>query len=53
MENAIGQEIKALIDNAYIQAQSLLMQHMDKLHELAALLIEKEVISAEEFEKLF
>ena len=53
MENAIGQEVKALIDNAYLQAQSLLMQHMDKLHELAALLIQKEVISAEEFEQLF
>ncbi|MGN1326639.1 MAG: ATP-dependent zinc metalloprotease FtsH [Clostridia bacterium] len=53
MENSIGQEVKALIDNAYVQAQTLLMQHIDKLHELAALLIEKEVISAEEFEELF
>ena len=53
MENAIGQEVKSLIDNAYKQAQTILMQHIDKLHELAALLIEKEVISAEEFENLF
>ena len=53
MENAIGKEIKIIIDNAYSKAQSILVQHMDKLHELAALLIEKEVISAEEFEKLF
>ena len=33
--------------------ENILMQHLDKLHELAALLIEKEVISGEEFEKLF
>ncbi len=53
MENAIGKEVKTLVDNAYAKAQSILVQHIDKLHELAALLIEKEVISAEEFEKLF
>ncbi len=53
MENAIGQEVKRLIDDAYVRAQNILVQHIDKLHELAALLIEKEVVSAEEFEKLF
>ena len=53
MENAIGQEVKRLVDEAYVRAQNILMQHLDKLHELAALLIEKEVISSEEFEKLF
>ena len=53
MENAIGLEVKRLIDEAYVKAQNILMQHLDKLHELAALLIEKEVISGEEFEKLF
>ena len=53
MENAIGKEVKTLIDNAYAKAQKILVQHIDKLHELATLLIEKEVISAEEFEKLF
>ena len=53
MENAIGKEVKTLIDDAYSKAQSILVKHIDKLHELAALLIEKEVISAEEFEKLF
>ena len=53
MENAIGLEVKRLIDEAYIKAQNILIGHLDKLHELAALLIEKEVISGEEFEKLF
>ena len=44
MENAIGKEVKTLIDNAYAKAQKILVQHIDKLHELATLLIEKEVI---------
>ena len=53
VENEIGQEIRRLVDNAYVEAQNILIAHIDKLHELAQLLIEKEVISAEEFEKLF
>lgn len=53
MENAIGREVKMLIDEAYAKAQAILIKHVDKLHELAAILIEKEVISAEEFEKIF
>ncbi len=53
IENAIGNEVKELIDNSYIQAQRILIEHMDKLHELASILMEKEVVSSEEFEKLF
>lgn len=53
MEDAIGTEIKVLIDEAYMKAQKILLEHIDKLHELANVLIEKEVISEEEFEKLF
>ena len=53
MENEIGQEVRSMVDNAYIKAQTILLEHMDKLHELANLLIQKEVISAEEFNKLF
>lgn len=53
MENSIGQEVKSLIDNAYSKAQALLIQHEDKVHELARLLIEKEVVSEEEFNSLF
>ena len=45
----IDNEIKNLIDNAYTKAKSLLTEHMDKLHLVAKLLIEKEKISAEEF----
>lgn len=53
MENEIGQEVRTMVDNAYIKAQTILLEHIDKLHELANLLIEKEVISSEEFNKLF
>ena len=53
MENSIGQEVKSLIDNAYSKAQALLIQHEDKVHQLAGLLIEKEVVSEEEFNSQF
>ncbi len=48
----IGAEIKILVDNAYVQAQTILANHMDKLELVANELLRKEVISAEEFEKL-
>ena len=53
IENEIGKEVKRLIDEAYAKAQAILIEHIDKLHELAAVLIEKEVISEEEFEEIF
>lgn len=53
IEEEMGNEIKGLIDSAYIKAQSILAENMDKLHELANLLLEKEVISAREFDRLF
>ncbi len=53
IENEIGKEVKSLLDSAYKNAQAILVEHIDKLHELAHLLIEKEVVSAEEFEQLF
>ena len=53
MDAAIGSEVKNLIDNAYKEAQEILLAHMDKLHEIASTLLEKEIISAEEFESFF
>ena len=50
--DAIGAEIKILIDTAYARAQTLIMSNMDKLNKVAEALLEKEVISAEEFEEL-
>ena len=51
--DAIGAEVKLLLDEAYRNAQTILANHMDKLHEVAQTLLKKEVISQEEFEKFF
>ena len=50
--DAIGAEIKILLDNAYATAQKLIRENMDKLDKVAEALLEKEVISAEEFQEL-
>ena len=49
----VGGEIRVLIDTAYERAQTILLNNMDKLHLVAQRLIEKEIISAEEFEEFF
>lgn len=51
--NEIGNQVKILIDNAYVSAQKILMDHKDILDRVAQKLLEKEKISAEEFESLF
>lgn len=51
--DAIGAEVKILLDTAYIKAQKLIVEHMDKLHEVAQTLLKQETISEEEFEKIF
>ena len=53
IEDIVGVEVKTLIDTAYIRAQELILEHMDKLHAVAGKLLEKETITAEEFEKIF
>lgn len=42
MQDAIGAEIKILIDTAYRNAQKLLIEHRDKLDAVANVLLEKE-----------
>ncbi len=49
----IDNEVKAIIDDAYAQAKSILEEHIDVLHKCAKLLLEKERIDREEFEALF
>ena len=49
----IGAEVKKLIDTAYLKAQTILAENRDKLEEIANVLIQKEKITAEEFEKFF
>ena len=51
--DAIGAEVKILLDTAYLKAQTMISNHMDKLHEVAQTLLEKETITEAEFEKIF
>ena len=53
MQDAIGKEVKRLIDTAYRDAQEILRQNIDKLHAIASVLITKEKINEEEFNKFF
>lgn len=50
--DAIGAEVKIMLDTAYAKAQSILNNNIDKLHAVAQVLIQKEIISAEEFEEI-
>ena len=49
----IGQEVKLLIDTAYNDAQTLLKEHRDKLDTIAEILLKKEKINEEEFNRIF
>lgn len=49
----IDLEVKKIVDDCYDDARKIILDHMDVLHRCAALLIEKERITKEEFEELF
>ena len=49
----IDEELKKIITASMTQAKQILSENMDKLHEIAAVLVEKEKITGEEFEALF
>jgi cell division protease FtsH len=51
--NKIDEEVRAIIDECYLEAKKILEENKDKLHACAELLIEKERITREEFEALF
>lgn len=53
IDDVIGAEVKRMIDVAYKRAQEIILAHMDKLQQVAERLLEKEIISAEEFESFF
>ncbi len=53
MQDAIGKEVKKLIDIAYQNAQEILKQNIDILHAIASELMAKEKINEEEFNKFF
>ncbi len=49
----IGAEVKLLIDEAYVNAQKLLIEHRDKLDAIAQTLLVKEKINEQEFKEIF
>ena len=49
----IDEEIKRIIDTAYDKAKKILSKNIDKLHIVAGILLEKEKIDGEEFDKVF
>ena len=49
----IDEEVGKIINGGYKYAEKLLKENIDKLHKVAEILIEKEKISAEEFEAVF
>ena len=48
-----NKEVKRIVDNAYNRARTILSEHVDKLHAVAGILLEKEKIEGEEFDKIF
>ncbi len=51
--DSVGDQIRELVEKSYIDAQKILASHMDELHAVAQTLIEKEKITAEEFNSFF
>ena len=49
----IDEETKAIIDKAYNRALKILSENVDKLHKVAGILLEKEKIDGEEFDRIF
>ena len=49
----VGNQVKQLVDSAYIDAQKILLDHIDILHKVAAMLLEQETVSEEEFNSFF
>lgn len=46
-------EVKKILDTAIDKAQKLLAEHLDKLHSISKVLIERERLDGEEFDKLW
>ena len=49
----IDEEVKRIVDKAYMTAKQILTANADKLHVVAQILLEKEKIDGEEFEQIF
>ncbi|NLC65590.1 MAG: ATP-dependent zinc metalloprotease FtsH, partial [Clostridium sp.] len=53
MGELIDSEVKLLADNAYIRAEEILKENIDKLHDVAKYLLEFEKLEADEFEEIY
>ena len=49
----IDEETKSIVDTGYNRAKQILSDNVDKLHAVAKVLLEKEKIEADEFERIF
>ena len=49
----IDQEVKAIVDEQYNRAKEIIITHREQHKELADLLVEKEVIFADDVERIF
>ena len=49
----IDDEVRRIIDECYKEAEKILKEHENVLHAVSKLLMEKERITREEFEKTF
>ena len=49
----IDEEVKKIVDKAYNRAREILSEHVDKLHAVAGVLLEKEKIEGKEFDEIF
>lgn len=49
----IDKEVRRIIDEAYVKAETILKENMEALHRVSKRLLEVETIDGEEFEKLF
>jgi cell division protease FtsH len=48
----IDDEIRRIIEEAHSTAQNVLREHMEELHRISMILIERETIDKEQFERL-
>ncbi|URE32493.1 Peptidase family M41 [Musa troglodytarum] len=51
--DVVDSEVRELVERAYARAKQIITTHIDILHKLAQLLIEKETVDGEEFMSLF
>jgi len=52
MAREIDEEIRRVIEQAHERAKQVLREHFDQLHQLSAILIERETIDKDQFERL-